>query len=199
MPTGTGSALSRFLSGEPTAADLASLLGSLGSTALGVLGSSAQQGAYRDVANQYLGIGAPYRDKLLASYQPGFDLRAADPLYAAALSQSADEAARAVSAKSGNPYGNPGAMAEIQQGILAKTAFPYQSNYRGQLGQFGGLGLNQSGTASMAGAGQAGGLYDALGSGLSGLTRLMQPSLEDLLQRYGGGSQGYSLNTGGGI
>jgi hypothetical protein len=195
--SGAGSLLSQLFGGSGgsgSGIDWTKLLGGIGSIALGVLGANKQADAYGDIANQYLQMGAPYRDRLNASYAPGFDLRAADPLYAGALSQSADEASRAVSAQRGNPYGNPGAMADIQQGILNRTALPYAQNYRGQLGQFGGLGLNTSSNAALAGASNQGGAYDALGYGLSQLTN-PQSSLQDLMKQFGmgGGTNNYGL------
>lgn len=192
---GATTALGKLLGLSPEAEAALGLAGSLGGAALGVLGANQQADAYRDVANQYLALGAPYRDRLNASYAPGFDLRTADPLFGNALTQSASDAARAVSAQVGNPYGSPGAMAEIQQQVLNRTALPYLANYRGQLGQFGGLGLNTSGAASMQGAGESGGAYDALGFGLSQITQ-PQNSIEDLLRRLGGGGTGFTLNRG---
>lgn len=159
-------ALNSALGTNLTGTDAARIAAGLGQGALGYLGAGQQADAYRDVANQQAAIGAPYRDRLSASYQPGFDLAAADPAYANALKVSGNEAARAVSAQSGNPYGNPGAMAEIQDYIANKTALPYTANYRGQLGQFGGLGLNTSGQASLMGAQTSGGGLDAIGYGL---------------------------------
>lgn len=195
VPPGASSVLSRILGGNGTGADYLQALGSLGSTALGVMGSNKQQDAFKDVANQYLNIGAPYRDKLLASYQPGFDIAQADPAFSKGLGASADAAARAVSSQSGNPFGNPGAMAEIQEGVLNRFIAPYTSNYRGQLGQFGGLGLNTAGPASLAGAGESGNKYDALGFGLGQLTS-PQTDIGELLKKLtgSGGLPGYKLS-----
>lgn len=195
IPPGTTSVISRILDGTATADDWLKTLGTVGSTVLGVVGSDKQADAYRDVANQYLQIGAPYRDRLLASYQPGFDIAAADPAFSKGLGASADAAARSVSAARGNPYGNPGAMAEIQESVLNRYIAPYTSNYRGQLGQFGGLGLNTAGPASLAGASESGNMYDALGFGLGQLTT-PQNDIGELLKKLagsGGGLPGYKL------
>lgn len=162
---------------------------------LGYLGAGQQADAYKDVYDQQMAIGAPFRQKLEASYAPGFDLKTADPLYGNALTQSADEATRAVSAKSGNPYGNPGAMAEIQNSVMNRTALPYTSNYRGQLGQFGGLGLNTAGTASLAGASTAGGGLNAIGYGLG---TALEDDKDDQYTRLAKAIQGgqYKLSLG---
>lgn len=197
VPTvpGGGNALSRFLNGEATAADYASLAGTLGSTVLGVAGSNAQGDAYKDVANQYLNLGAPFRSKLLESYQPGFNVWNTPGLQGA-LETSWDVGLRGAS-RNGNPLENPGVLGELNKNITGQLTLPALSNYRGQLGQFGGLGLNTSGAASMAGAGNEGGMYDALGFGLGQLTN-PQPTIDDLLKRIGGGLGGYGINMKGG-
>lgn len=194
-PPGGGSALSRLLSGNATPSDLISLAGTVGGAALGAAGANAQGDAYRDVASQYLNIGAPFRSMLLNSYQPGFDIWS-QPNYKAALDTSWDVGLRKASAGAGNPIENPGVMGELNKSIMGQLGLPAISNYRGQLGQFGGLGLNTSGQASMAGAGQEGGFYDALGFGLAGLTQ-PQNSIEDLLKKLGGAGS-YTINVKGG-
>lgn len=200
IPPGSGSALSRILSGNGNASDWMSTLGTLGATGLGVLGANAQQDAFKDVSNQYLALGAPYREKLAATYQPGFDLTQADPAFGKGLQASADAMARAVSV-GGNPAGNPGALAQIQEGVLNRYIAPYTANYRGQLGQFGGLGLNTSGQAALSGAGQSGDLYNALGFGLGQLTT-PQNDIESLLRRlsnWNTAGNNFRMNTGGPI
>lgn len=194
-PPGASTALQRILNGEGTAADWTQMLGGVGSSVLGVLGSNAQADAYQNVANQNLAIGAPYRDRLNASYQPGFNLWD-DPTYKAGLDSSMDSMMRSLSTQ-GNPFGNPGGLIEAQKSIQSSLGIPALSNYRGQLGQFGGLGLNTSGQAQMAGASQEGGMYDALGFGLSQLTGSGQNNWQDLLKQLGGGQNQYKLNLGG--
>lgn len=73
--------------------------------------------------------------------------------------------------------------------VWSQNYLPALSNYRGGLGQYGGLGLNTSGQASLAGAGTAGSGWEALGAGANSIFN-PQPSLEDLLKKY-------SLNIGG--
>lgn len=158
---------------------------------LGYLGAQQQAGALGDVANQYLAIGAPYRGILSQSYSPNFNLWD-QPGYKDAFTQAADTAARAVSAKSGNPFGNPGAMGEIASSVLNNSYLPALTNYRGQLGQFGGLGLNTSGAASLGQAQSSGGTYDALGYGLGTIFN-PQPSLSDILKTVGGGNYRWTL------
>lgn len=159
---------------------------------LGYLGSSAQGDAYKDVAAQNLAIGAPYRSRLEQSYQPGFDLMS-QPGYGDAFNRAADISARSWSARGGNPAGNPTLQAGILNDIWSGSYLPALSNYRGGLGQFGGLGLNTSGAASMAGAEQTGGAYNALGYGLGTATK--QPSsLEAMLAEL---TKGYKNTVGG--
>lgn len=186
-----GSALSRILSGEATDDDWLSTLGTVGATGLGLYGANQQADAYGDVAQQYLGLGAPFREKLLQSYAPGFSM-ADQPDFQNAMDVGAQAAARATSARVGNPVDNPGAYAEMQKYITGSLALPQLNTYRSQLGSFGQLGTNTAGTASMGEASQTGGMYDALGSGLASLTKPKNP-YEDLMKGLLGG---FKLNTG---
>jgi hypothetical protein len=74
----------------------------------------------------------------------------------------------------GNPANNPGIQAGVLNDVWSQNYLPALSNYRGQLGQFGGLGLNTAGQASLMGAQTAGGGLNALGFGLN--TAFQQPS-----------------------
>lgn len=188
------SPLARLLGLGQTGSDALSVLGPLAGSALGYLGSQQQQNAYQDVANQQLAIGAPYRNQLAASYQPGFDLTS-QPGYGDAFNRLADISARSYSSSMGNPADNPTAQAGILSDVWNQGYLPALTNYRGQLGQFGGLGLNTSGTASLAGASQAGGGLNAIGYGLGSVTQ-PQNNLQSLLQQLGG-NQNLSLNVGG--
>ena len=176
-----GTALSRILDGTATTADYVSVAGQAGATGLGLLGDRASEKAYRDMVNQYLGLGAPSRARLEASYAPGFDLASGDPAFASALDRAGQSAARGASAKYGNPAGNPGAMAEIQKYITESVSLPYLLNYRGQNAAAGGLGVPGATQASLARAGGAGDIYDVLGYGLGEVTR-PRNSLADILK-----------------
>lgn len=181
--TSGGSALSRLLGVGQTGQDVISLGGSIAPAVLGYFGADKQQDAYRDATNQFLNIGAPYRSTLEASYRPGFNLMD-QPGYGDALNRSAEIATRAASAKYGNPGENPGAMADITNQVYAQTYLPALASYRGQLGQFGGLGLNTAGAGALGGAGVAGSEYDAIGVGL-GRAMTPQLSLPELYRQYG--------------
>jgi len=187
----TGSVLSRIIDGSATAADWASLAGTGLSTGLGVLGANQQANAYSDVADKYLALGAPSRTRLEASYAPGFNLASADPAFQGALDTAAQAAARATSARAGNPVDNPGAYAEMQKYITNSVALPQLNAYRSQLGTFGNLGTNVAGTTDAASAGQTGSMYNALGYGLGQITQPQSntnSALSDLLKRYSTGS-----------
>jgi hypothetical protein len=181
----SGSALSRILNGTATTSDYLSTFGNLAGTGLGLLGANQQSNAMGDIANRYLDMGAPYRGLLQQSYQPGFNLATADPAYQGALDQAAQSAARATSARVGNPIENPGAYAEMQKYIVNSTALPQLNTYRSQLGSFGQLGVNQAGTAQMGQAQSQGGMYDALGYGLGQLTQPDNP-FKGLLDQFKG-------------
>ena len=190
--TGAGSgaagstALGRLLRLGQTGQDALSVGGAVAPGVLGYLGAGKQSDAYRDVANQYLNIGAPYRSSLEASYQPGFDLFA-QPGYGESLDRLADISARSYS-KFGNPAGSPTSQAGIFRDVLNEGYNPMLTSYRGQLGQFGGLGLNTAGAGSMGGAGVAGGQYDAIGYGLGSLMN-PQPKWEDIFKQMGTGQK----------
>lgn len=205
MPTsggGTLGALQRVFNGTASTADYLSLAGSLGSSALGYLGSQAQTGALQDTANQYLGMGAPYRNLLQASYQPGFSMEN-EPGYQGAVDASTNSFLRAASAGNapgvsrGNPMDNPGAWAETMKYVTNNTTLPALNNYRSQLGTFGQLGTNTAGSASLGAAGNAGNTYNALGYGLGQITS-PQNTIPDWIKQLGGGlsSLKTNLNTG---
>ena len=184
----TGSVLSRIIDGSATTADWASLAGTGLSTGLGVLGANQQADAYKDVADKYLALGAPYRDKLSASYAPGFSM-ADQPDFMNALNLSADAVARATSTKA-NTF-DPGAQMEMQKYVSGSLALPQLNTYRSQLGTFGNLGTNVAGTTDAASAGQTGSMYNALGYGLGQITQPQSntnSALSDLLKRYSTGS-----------
>lgn len=177
-----GSALSRFLGGNSTTQDNLSLLGNLAGTGLGLLGARQQSRAMGDIASQYSNMGAPYRSLLQQSYQPGFSM-ANQPDFQNAMDVGAQAAARATSAKVGNPVDNPGAYAEMQKYITGSLALPQLNTYRSQLGTFGQFGVNQAGTAQMGQAQAQSGMYDALGYGIGQMTQPDNP-FKGLLDQF---------------
>lgn len=185
--SGAGSAIGRILDGTGTASDWAQVLGGAGSAVLGAVGANAQGNAYSDIVNKYLALGAPSRARLEASYAPGYDPSVSDVAYKGALEQSANAAARATSARSGNPVDNPGAYAEMQKYITNSTALPYLQNYRSQNAASGGLGVAPAAANDSAAAGQTSGVYNALGYGLGQMT---QPQ-----SQYGGALSKMLLNS----
>jgi hypothetical protein len=162
---------------------------------LGYIGAGQQSDAFQDVYNQQSAIGAPYRNLLQASYQPGFTM-ANEPGYKDALDLSTDSFLRAASAgrapgvSGGNPMDNPGAWAETMKYVNSSLALPQLNTYRGQLGQFGGMGLNTAGQSSLMGAQTSGGGLNAIGYGLN--TAFQQPSAADEYYR----AMTRRLNTG---
>jgi hypothetical protein len=73
--------------------------------------------------------------------------------------------------------------------VWNQSYLPALSNYRGQLGQFGGLGLNTSGAAQLGGAGVAGGGLNAIGYGL-GTAFGGNNTMDEYLKRIMHGQQG---------
>lgn len=169
-----GSALSRFIDGTATAADYTQLLGGVAGSALGVYGANQQAQSYENVANKFLDMGQPYRDRLNASYAPNFSM-ANQPDFMNALDLGSESVLKKLSATGGNPYGNAGAMAEANKYVSGSLALPQLNTYRSQLGTFGQLGTNQAGSAMGAQTQAQGSKYDALGYGIGQLTQPDNP------------------------
>lgn len=147
------------------------LLGKVAPAALGAYGASQQADAYRDMQTQYFGLGAPYRDLLQKSYQPGFSLQN-EPGFKDAMDTSFNTFMRAASAgnargvSSGNPFDNPGAIMESQKYLMGNLGLPYLQNYRSGLSQSGQLGLGPAAQFGGNAIQSQGGVYDAVGYGL---------------------------------
>lgn len=183
------SALGRILGGKGEAADYLQTAGNLAGAGLGAYGAGQQANAYGDIANKFLDMGAPYRGLLADSYKPGFSM-ANQPDFMNALDIGSQAAARATSAKAGNPVGNPGAYADMQKYISGSLALPQLNTYRSQLGTFGQLGTNQAGAAMGNQVQSQGGQYDALGYGIGQLTQPDNP-FKGLLDQF----KGLNLNS----
>ena len=153
------------------------MIGPLLSGGLGYLGQREQTDALNQLGQQYFNMGAPYRSTLEQSYKPDFNLMA-QPGYGDAFQRTADISAKAANVKYGNPY-DAGAQGQIMSDVWNQSYLPALANYRGQLGQFGGLGLNQSGEISGAGAGTAGSQYAPVAGAIGQMFRQPDP-YEDL-------------------
>lgn len=161
----------------------------------GYLGAGQQADAYNQVAQQYMSMGAPFRNMLQDSYKPDFDLWS-QPGYKDAFDKAADVSSRAWSAKSGNPYGSPTAKAGILSDVMNMSYMPALANYRGQLGQFGGLGINTSGAASLASAGTTGDEWEAFGSAANTIFN-PQPKWDDIFKKMQGNSGNTTITIAG--
>ena len=151
------------------------VLSGIGQGIFGLLGANAQSDALADTTNQWLSVSQPFRDQLLGALQPG----------SPALQQMADDAARATGVQHGNVGYNPSAWGEILNQTFNRGLIP-------GLSAGAGLGLNTAGNVSLAQAGSAGGIYDALAAGVRTATA---PTLEDLI----GQMSNLGLTVGGSV
>jgi hypothetical protein len=88
---------------------------------------------------EFMAFGAPSRERYEASFAPGFDVAGITGLQGA-MDTAGDTLLRRLSAKSGNPYGDPGGLAEVQNYITGNLALPALQNYRNQNASTGGFG-----------------------------------------------------------
>jgi hypothetical protein len=174
MATGFGGSVPSWLQNlMPSGSSLTSLLGKVAPSVLGYLGADKQADSYKDMMNQYFGMGAPYRNLLQQSYQPGFDLNN-EPGFKNAMDTGlntwlrAASAGRASGVSRGNPLdaNNAGASIEGQKYITGSLALPYLTNYRSGLMGAGQLGLGPSAQFGSNSIQAEGGKYDAIGYGL---------------------------------
>lgn len=185
-PTGAGGAAGGIFGGVGDfLQNYGSIIGPAIGGGLGYLGQTQQTDALRDIANQHFAIGAPFRSTLEESYQPGFNLMD-QPGYGDALQRTADISAKSANAQYGNPW-DMSAQGQVMSDVWNQSYLPALSNYRGQLGQFGGLGLNTSGAAGIAGASTAGSQYAPIAGAFGQMFKQDDP-YEDLAramaQRY---------------
>lgn len=183
-----GSLLSKVLGGTATMSDYAEIAAKLGAAGLGAYASNQQAGAMNDLAQQYMGFGAPSRARFEASMTPGFQASSI-PGYQVALDDAMNSQLRGLSAVGGNPFGNPGGLIEAQKKVIAGTQLPAIQEYqRLNLGAGGQANLNAAVPGLQTGAiGADSNTFNALGYGLGALTQPKQQSLSDLLKQFSGG------------
>jgi hypothetical protein len=168
---GTTTALGRILRGDGSLEDYLSALGALGATGLGIAGANSQANAYKDLANQYLALGAPSRARYEASFDPNFNVNDI-PGYTSSVDTTTNTLLRQLSAQNGNPFGNPGGLAEALKYVEGNVALPAIESYRNQNAATGGYNAFSTAAPSAAatGVGAQGGVYNALGYGLGQVT-----------------------------
>jgi hypothetical protein len=140
-PSGTGTGVS-----GGTLANLA--LGIPG--ALGAVASSQQADAYKDLARDYMAVGAPARARFEASYAPGFSMED-DPGYKEALEQAAKATLHGLSV-GGNPAGSPNAWAQSLTDLYKNQSYRALQDYRNQNASAGGMGALTAAAPSASGS-----------------------------------------------
>jgi hypothetical protein len=191
------SAIGKILSGKATADDYLKAAGAIAPGILGMIGANQQSNTLQGISDKYLAMGAPFRDRLEQTFQPGYSLMN-EPGFKDALDVSSQGVLRNLSAKAGNPYENPGSVSEAQKYVTGSLALPQLNTMRSQLGTFGQLGTNMAGTADMAGANASGGALNAVGYGLSNLLNEGN-DLDSLLKKLNLSNSGMKLNLGMGF
>lgn len=180
------------IAGNATLGDLGKVAGTVGATAASVLANQQIADMYKGLADQYIGFGAPSRSRYEASFAPGFDITQ-DPALKSAMDASASSVLRGLSTQ-GNPYGNPGALAEANKYVLSNVALPYLNQYRNQNAATGGFGAFS--TAAPGAAGSAinatGNTYSDIGRGIANLTN-PPTDLASILKQMKGSGMSLSL------
>jgi len=158
------SALSKFLGIDQGTLDMIGKGLGLG---LGVYGANQQADASKDLFDQYMGMGAPYRAELqnLNANPSSFY---SSPIFQGALQQGSDALSRSLSAKVGNPILNPTALQSLQD-YTTKGSLDAYNNRWNQLASAGQLGVSQAAPLGQQSNQAQGTVYNAFGAGLQSL------------------------------
>lgn len=176
----------------------------------GVIGGAGQYFSSEHLADELgrisdrnFGIGEPYRDLLLGSYQPGFDLLS-QPGYGDALDRIGELSTRSW-APAGNPANNPGIAGNIMNDVWTQGYIPALNTYRGGLQTAGNMGLEDSTRTAMAAAGMMNNAYGGIGygannvlNGIFGSGQSNQQNPFSSLTNVGQGALNHFLQTGEG-
>jgi hypothetical protein len=166
---------------------------------LGVYGSNKQADAAKDLASQYMGMGAPYRAELANLNANPSSFYGSD-IFQGALQQGSDALSRSLSAKVGNPILNPTALQEMQNYTTRGSLDAFNTRWN-QLASAGQLGVSQAAPLGQQANAASGNTYNALGAGLQsvfGNQRDYAAEFMDLLNkresRVGSGQSGNVFN-----
>lgn len=180
--SGSDALLNALLGGGAAAGGIN--LGALLGAGLGYAGSKEQTDAYKDLAQQYINMGQPYRDQLSQLYaNPDTFLHSA--AVTTPVQMGTDALAKALSVK-GNPFGSGTALQSLQD-YATQGLYGQLSSEKDRLANYGGLAKFSSAapSASMAGINASGGMYDAAGYGLANLMSPQNSLPNFLKQQYG--------------
>lgn len=178
-------ALNSLFGGDGKNTGLAQLLGTLGSTALGVYGSNSQADSYKEIANKYLAMGEPYRQRLAGLYaNPDAFLSSKEVQTPVQL--GTDALARSLSTQ-GNPVASGNALQQLQS-YSADQLFGKLGQEKDRLAGFGGLSSYNAAApqAETNAVGQKANVFNAVGAGMNNIFNPpQQESLADILKRAG--------------
>jgi hypothetical protein len=150
------------IASNATLGDLAHILGTGAATIGSIYGNQQIADQYQQLANQYMNLGAPSRARYEATFDPNFDINSL-PGLKGAMDTSTQSILRGLSTN-GNPFGNPGGLAEAMKYVTGNVALPALQNYRNQNAATGGYGA-----FSTAAPGAAGNAINATGNSYADL------------------------------
>jgi hypothetical protein len=162
---------------------LAGLATKAAPAALGAYAANKQADSLQALADKYMNLGGPSRDRYEASFAPGFTM-ANDPGYTDALNQASKATMHALSVN-GNPVGSPNAWGRSLQDLYEKTAYPALNTYRNQNASTGGIAsFSAAAPGAATGAINAeGNVFNAVGGGINDIFN-PKPSLAQTLAEY---------------
>lgn len=151
---------------DPSSWDWGKIIGAAAPAVLGAYASDQQANSYKDIADKYMAMGAPYRTKLADLYDNpnGF---LTSPEVQVPVQQGTDMLARSLSVK-GNPIGSGNALQQLQ-GYSADQLFGKLGQEKDRLAGFGGLASYNAAAPSAASnaIGAEGNVYNAIGAGFA--------------------------------
>lgn len=151
----------------------------------GAIGANKQAKSQRRLAEQLMAFGAPSRARFEESFSPNFDI-ASLPGLQGSMDTATDTLLRRLSAGSGNPFGDPGGLAEVMKYVTGNVALPQLNEYRRLNAGAGGLASLTAAAPAVAGSAieSKGNVLDALGAGAADVLNPPK-SLSDILREVG--------------
>ena len=159
------------------------MLGRAAPAALGAYASNEQADAYSDLAERYMGLGAPSRARFEGSFAPGFTM-ANEPGYKDALDQTTKSFLHKASI-AGNPADSPNAWMQTLSDVNSQFAFPALNEYRRLNAGTGGLATLTAAApgAATSAIGAEKGIYDSIGAGAADIFNPPK-SLAELMREF---------------